>query len=259
MLRPDKQERNVTAQPPYALSPSLQLTSRDVLPAHEVKFLLSEPQALLVAAELRSVLIPDPHADSHAGEGGYATTTVYCDTPEFDLYHRRGAHARRKFRLRRYGHSESVFLERKSKQGTRVRKRRTCIPLTELERLEQPPSEFCWEADWFHRRVACRRLSPVLAVMYDRAAFVGTSDDGPLRLTFDRAVRCQPVESWEVRPFCGGQSILSDRVICEFKFLGPMPAIFKRVIASQQLSPAAASKYRLCLQALGVMSPTETP
>ena len=253
-----EQEWNVTAQPPYTLSPSLQLTSRDVLPAHEVKFLLDELQAQQVAAELRSALIPDPHADPQATDGGYSTTTVYCDTPEFDLYHRRGGHARRKFRLRRYGCSESVYLERKSKQGTRVRKRRTCIPLTDLERLEQPPSELCWDADWFHRRVACRRLSPVLAVMYDRAAFIGTSDDGPLRLTFDRAVRCQPVDSWEVRPFCGGHSILADLVICEFKFLGPMPGLFKRVIASQQLSPASASKYRLCLQALGVMNPTET-
>lgn len=256
LAKPVQRERStvfrepaVSLLPEFAVSPSLQ-THVALPPAHEVKFVLTESEAQRVEATLRSLLIPDPHAACDA-DGSYSTTTLYCDTPDFDLFHRRGKLARRKFRLRRYGHDDVIFLERKTKQGTRVRKRRSPIAIDELQRLNQSPTEFAWDGDWFHRRLAVQQLRPVLAVMYDRRAFVGHGDDGPLRLTFDRAIRGRPVTDWHIAPFDGGHHVLTDRVVCEFKFRGAMPAPFKAVVEAERLSPGAASKYRLCLAAAG--------
>jgi hypothetical protein len=244
----------VSSIPAQAVSPSLHLSpslhgaagTSPLLPAHEVKFVLTEDQARQVETALRAGLLPDPHG----GAGGYTTTTLYCDTPERDVFHRRGGLARRKFRLRRYGHDAVVYLERKAKQGTRVRKRRCGVAVTELERLNETIADLDWDGGWFHRRLLQRTLQPVLAVRYDRTAYFGENDDGPLRLTFDRAIHGRSVCDWRVEPFGGGAAVLADRVVCEFKFRGAMPALFKSVVEAHRLSPGAASKYRLCLAAV---------
>ena len=235
---------------PDFLSPSLQST-HDSPPAHEVKFVLSDEQARRVEQQLRSVLIPDPHAQPSDSTGYYFTTTLYCDTPAFDIFHRRVGFTRRKYRVRRYGLAESLFLEQKTKHDTAVQKRRTNICPGDLQRLQSPDAASDWDGEWFRQCVTSLHLAPVLAVMYDRTAYVGHCDDGPLRLTFDRSIRAVSETAWQVAPFSGGHSILQDQVICEFKYRGPLPAPFKAVIADERLAPASASKYRLGLQAAG--------
>jgi hypothetical protein len=124
------------------------------------------------------------------------------------------------------------------------------VPLTEVVRLETPDADAVWDGQWFHRRVLNRQFAPVLAVMYDRTAYFGAGEHGPVRLTFDRAVRGVAATGWQVAPFSGGTPVLSNTVIGEFKFRGPMPTLFKRVVESHQLLPGTASKYRLCAAAL---------
>lgn len=234
------QDSAMTALP---VSPALLRFPTGSLPAYEVKFLLTEETAQQLERELRTALQPDPHGLA----GRYTTTTLYCDTPAFDIFHRR---LRSKCRLRRYGDLDRVFLERKSKRGDRVRKRRADVPLADVVRLETPDADAVWDGQWFHRRVLQRQLAPVLAVMYDRTAYFGAGEHGPIRLTFDRAVRGTIASGWQVAPFTDGEPVLSDTVIGEFKFRGPMPTLFKRVIESHQLLPGSASKYRLCAAAL---------
>lgn len=236
------------------LSPSLQST-HDSPPAHEVKFVLSDEQAWRVEHQLQAVLIPDPHTQLTNSNGVYCTTTVYCDTPGLDIFHRHSGFTRRKYRVRRYGLAESLFLEQKTKDETQVQKRRTIIPQEELARLQSTNSDFDWEGGWFHESVTSLHLAPVLAVMYDRTAYVGQSLDGPLRLTFDRSIRAVSTTHWGVAPFSGGHAIMADRVICEFKFRGPLPSVFKAVMARERLSPASASKYRMGLQAARQLVP----
>jgi hypothetical protein len=239
-----------------ALSPSLEKRASRNAPAREIKFLLAEDQARRVEAELCKLLVPDPHAVSGQQPGQYVTTTVYCDTPEFDVYYRRQAHGRRKFRLRRYGFSDTVYLERKVKDGTRVLKRRTGISLVETHRLNHRGIETDWCGDWFRRRLWIRGLSPKLEVMYSRNAYMGFGIDGPLRLTFDRCIRARRIDHWHAAPFHGGSAILVDRVVCEFKFQGVIPTAFKAVIESEQLCPGSASKYRLGIEAVGLALPS---
>jgi hypothetical protein len=231
-------------------SPSLAASADKEHPAYELKFVLTEGEAREVEARVRGRLVPDPHADPSRGHS-YQTTSLYCDTAEFDVFHRRGGFRRRKHRLRRYDHGTWVFLERKSKWAERVRKRRTRIPDADLHLLAHPMSTTTWPGHWFHRHLVRRQLLPVCRIAYERVALVGDSEQGPVRLTFDRHVCGVPTSDWNLDGFEGGLPVLTDKVICEFKYRTFLPVLFKDVIQALQLSPSPVSKYRTFLRASG--------
>ena len=230
-------------------SPSL-TSPGTAAPAYELKFLLSEQQAEDVHRRLAEHMLPDVHADAARGHS-YETTSLYCDTPEFHVFHRIGSCKRRKHRLRRYGDSPSIFLERKMKWGDRVKKRRSQVPDADLALFAMPLSATYWPGHWFHRQLQNRQLIPVCTVTYNRIALVGHSADGPLRLTFDRNIRGQLTQDWNVAAVDDGHQVLSDQVICEFKYQRFLPAIFKEVIHDLRLTPTPVSKYRTMLRAIG--------
>src|SRR5438105_4303324 len=70
--------------------------------AYEVKFLLTEAQASEVVSRIATKLSLDPYADPAMGNA-YLTTSVYTDTPTFDVFYRTEGYNRDKFRVRRYG------------------------------------------------------------------------------------------------------------------------------------------------------------
>jgi hypothetical protein len=219
-------------------------------PAFEVKFLLTKAEAQEVERRLRGRLAPDPHADPALG-GAYRVTSVYFDTPAFDVYRRSAGYRRRKYRVRRYGSGPTVFLERKAKKQQQVRKRRVLVPLAELSTLVgEVPSE--WPGAWFADQLAKRQLQPVCRVSYERVALVGTCPVGPIRVTFDRSAHGGPVTSADPEPVVDGPRLLDDEVITEFKFLGAMPVAFKEVVEGLRLNPRSVSKYRRCVQAAGL-------
>src|SRR5688572_395256 len=127
------------------------------LPAYEVKFLLSEREARLVQDRLQPRLSLDAHVDPELGNA-YRITSLYFDTPRFEVLAKADQYRRRKFRLRRYGSEPTVFLEKKSKKNQQVRKRRTLVPLGELPHLQTPPDE--WHGLWFAKNLAKRDLQP---------------------------------------------------------------------------------------------------
>src|SRR5262245_58191826 len=94
------------AHAPAVLSPALQGAHG---PAFELKFHVSNTDAATIEQWARQILAPDVHGL----DGRYSIRTLYCDTPALDVYHRSPGYRRSKFRLRRYGASEAVFLERK--------------------------------------------------------------------------------------------------------------------------------------------------
>ena len=186
-------------------SPSLfrqEATEESVPPAYEIKFLLSEDQARSVEARVRGRLSPDPHADPALG-GAYRITSLYTDTPQFDVFRRTGEFARSKFRVRRYGHNGPVFVERKDKNGDKVRKCRVSVPTADLAILAAPVAPASWAGGWFHHELTRRRLAPVCRITYERVAYLGTTDGGTVRLTFDRTVRGELAAGWEVAPVGG--------------------------------------------------------
>lgn len=241
---------DVYRQPPAIFeSPGLYRDGSET-PAFEVKFLLTTAEALEVERRLRGRLAPDPHADPALG-GAYRVTSVYFDTPAFDVFRRSDGYRRRKYRIRRYGMTLTAFLERKVRRKQQLRKRRTPISLDELAALaSEAPAD--WAGAWFAAQVAKRQLRPVCRVSYERVALIGACPVGPVRVTFDRAAVGAPATSPAPEPVAAGPRLLADEVVTEFKFLGAMPGAFKEVVEDLRLAPRSVSKYRRCVEAVGL-------
>lgn len=239
---------------PALLSPSLfgPGAGGDGPTAYEVKFLLAEEQARELAARVAGRLSLDPFADPAMGNA-YLTTSLYTDTPSFDVYHRREGYARDKFRVRRYGASGPVFAERKTKSGEKVRKHRAKVEAREVGHLAAPSLNGEWAGRWFHSEVLAKRLRPVCRVSYERVAYTGTAEGGVVRLTMDRNVRGAAEREWRLEAVGAAPELLPGRVVCEFKFRTAMPAIFRGLVADMGLAPAGVSKYRLFVQWAGLV------
>jgi hypothetical protein len=210
-------------------------------PAFELKFLVEEERAAEVERWAAQYLVGDEHGDPALG-GAYLTTSLYCDTPELDVYHRAPWYRRRKFRIRSYAGSPTIFLERKTRREDRVAKRRTAILAEQLPQLAEAEAQRDWSGYWFHRRVAKRRLGPACQIASQRTAFVGSGLQEGQRLTLDRRVHGVLTDRWCLSPEVGGVHLLVGQVILELKFRSALPAHFKQLIAAMNLNPASVSK-----------------
>jgi len=216
--------------------------------ASETKFLVPAAAGEAIREWARRHLMADPHGGGHAGDE-YDTTTLYYDSPAFDVFHRRGSFGRSKYRVRRYGHHPQVFLERKLRRPGMLSKRRTVVPLGALARLEEPL--IGWEGGWFQRRLELRRLRPVCEISYHRIARTAAGAHGPVRLTLDDRL----VVSKAARAAFGdprdGLPFLSNQLVLELKYRFSAPPLFKQLVEAFALQPAPVSKYRLGIAALG--------
>jgi hypothetical protein len=150
---------------------------REVRPqAREIKFVVDSAKAGRIRQWARTHLAPTSTARPSGDE--YQTTSLYFDTDAFDVFHRRGSFGRSKYRIRRYGNNETVFLERKMRQPAVLAKRRTIVALEALPRLMEP-MDADWPGHWFYRRVAARRLRPVVVVSADGAGSSAERRTGP--------------------------------------------------------------------------------
>ncbi len=216
--------------------------------ASELKFSVDPSLAGRIRDWARTRLVPDPHATGPAED--YRTTTIYYDTQDLAVYHRRGSYGRSKFRVRRYGDSDMAFLERKLRTSGVLSKRRTLAPVDDLARLSAQIADPDWHVYWFHQRVIMRKLHPVCQVSYRRLPRVAMTDYGPIRLTLDDELVARPV-SGPAFVSGPGTPILPDRMILEMKFRVEMPAVFRQLAELFALKPERLSKYRLAVEALG--------
>jgi hypothetical protein len=235
---------------PRHTSPSLRQAGADGRRAYELKFLLSHQQAATIEDRLAAQLTVDPHADPASG-GGYRVATLYCDTPQWHVFHRQGRFKLFKLRLRKYGVDGLVYLERKARRKDFVRKLRSSIEIDLLSAFAAEVFPTNGYGGWYHRQLRRNQLQPVCLVEYQRTAYFSHGDEGPIRLTFDRHIRGGLVDAWSFEPPARMERVLTDQVVCEFKFRGTVPTVFKSVIEAMQLIPGRVSKYRLCVEALG--------
>jgi hypothetical protein len=217
-------------------------------PAFEIKFLLDADRAGQIEDWAARNMTFDPHADPTRGNS-YRIHTLYLDTPGRDMYRRIPGHVRHKFRVRRYGSEPVVYLERKTKGGDRVAKRRSKVSADELARLEEITLDPKWPGFWFRRRLAFRKLRPAWRVSYDRVAHVGPGPNGLLRMTLDRRVSGGPAEGWTIEELSAPRPAIDGQVIVELKYKAAMPAVFKSLLVDLGLLPRQASKYRLGVSA----------
>jgi hypothetical protein len=251
---------------------------REVRPhACELKFVIGPDLAPKIRQWARVHLEADTHGTGPFGDE-YRTTSVYFDTEDYDVFHRRGSFGRSKYRIRRYGDEDASFLERKMRQPGILAKRRTRVPLVTLERLSTPACADDWPGYWFHRRVTARRLNPVCQVAYSRMARGVIRNGEMVRLTLDGDVRALPApevrsafakaparprrSSKSVGGFASDEGVpalatvpsmpaLANRLILELKYRGAPPALFRQLVEELALTPQAVSKYRLGVVALG--------
>ena len=115
--------------------------------ASELKFLLDPSLGEQVRDWARARLEPDPHG-AGPSDDEYLTSSLYFDTGEWDVFHRRGSFGKAKYRIRRYSGVDVVFLERKLRTSKMVVKRRTMMPIGVLADLEKQtePDRTCREA-----------------------------------------------------------------------------------------------------------------
>jgi hypothetical protein len=216
--------------------------------AYELKVRLPTDLVGDIEGWARRVLTPDPNGQ----DGQYRVASVYCDTTRFDVYRREPGYRRSKYRLRRYGDHPLIYLERKTRRGDRVWKRRDAIAAADLAYLAgvEPPAD--WVGSWFLQRVRRNDLRPTCQIVYLRSAFLGGSSDSPLRLTVDRDLIGWPIRDWEVDPGAEGKRLLSNSVILELKFRDHLPELFRELLATLPPDLGRVSKYRLCVRSWGL-------
>ncbi|HVZ21388.1 MAG TPA: polyphosphate polymerase domain-containing protein [Vicinamibacterales bacterium] len=216
--------------------------------AREIKFLVTPDVAASMLEWSRSRLMPDPHAGGQSGDE-YQTASLYFDTATFAVYRRQGSYKRSKYRVRRYGSADVVFLERKLRTDQLLSKRRTIVPLADLPLVADPSVGAAWPAYWFAQRIASRQLRPACQIAYRRHARVGFGPYGPFRLTFDDEIVAQPASALAFEGI-DGLRVLTSHTIVEMKFRVELPAVFKHLVETFALEPASISKYRLGLDVL---------
>lgn len=219
-------------------------------PVSEMKYPLTASQAIEIRAWARRELAPDPLAQLD-DDDCYRTTSLYFDTPAFDVLRRQGSYARSKYRVRQYGTGGDLFLERKMKHRDVVRKWRTMVPAEELSLLSASHTPQ-WSGRWFRRRLCARALRPVCEISYRRLARVGLSETGqPIRLTLDDQLKATRVEALAFAAPGTASTLPQIQAILELKFQRQMPTVFARLIETFRLAPSPVSKYRSAAVALG--------
>lgn len=225
------------------------------LAAREVKFVVPVSMRPGIVEWARQHLGPDGHgAGIDADE--YSTSTLYFETPEFDVYQRQGSYGRSKYRIRQYGESDLVFLERKFRTDRLLAKRRTRVSGSDLLRLENDCPDPKWDGFWFHRRIVLRRLRPLLQLSYDRIAREGMSSTGPVRFTIDANLTALPMPDRAFLPGIG-MPFLEGFAIIEIKYRISLPAMFRTLAEQFGLQLQKISKFRAGLRALDYPLPRD--
>lgn len=238
------------------LSPSLD-AARSSGFASEIKFLVSRPVADEISGWARLNLLRDVHGSGPAGDA-YNISSLYLDSPDFDVLHRRGSFARAKYRIRQYGAGDLIFLERKLKSRGLTAKKRTAVSLADLERIAAPQPVSDWPGYWYHRRVLARRLRPVCRIIYSRTARVALTAHGPIRLTMDDRIAAMPAGSLSGNAVRESVRLLNGNVILELKFRHALPSLFEQLIREFALAPRNVSKYRIAGATLRLDAPASS-
>jgi len=226
------------------VSPSLRATQSNRA-AYELKFVVDLSLAAEIEVWAHRHLLLDPHADPALGNR-YRITSLYFDTPTFDVAQRSAGYKQDKHRIRRYGEADVVHLERKTKANGCSVKERSTMP---HEHLAKPVAD--WAHAWFVAETTERNLAPTAIITYERTAFGGMAYGGPVRMTFDRNARGAAARDFRCDPPTDGMALLTEQVIIEMKYLDVPPVLFKDAIAAFRLEPTGLSKYRRFAAAAG--------
>ncbi len=221
---------------------------------HELKYVISDADAELLAIRLNATLSPDPYAAKTGG--GYAIRSLYFDDAYDSAVEEKvaGVQYRDKWRIRIYNYSDRVIkLERKHKNGRFIKKdslsltRNQCDALLagEFTFLLYMQNAFAKEA---YAALRTEGLTPKVLVDYYRQPFVFPLED--VRITLDSNIRTGYFsrELFNSRAITYPATEMMGQCILEVKYnnyLDPYVAALVQLPASLN---TAASKYLFCRQ-----------
>ncbi len=210
----------------------------------ELKYLLTREQQDRLLCRIEPYMRLDAY-------GRTTVRNVYYDTDSFRLIRRSIEKPvyKEKLRIRSYARvsgDSTVFVELKKKYNGIVYKRRIALPESAADdwlcdRAACPIStQISREIDYFKSYYG--GLRPAMFLSYEREAYYDT-DDGSLRVTFDRNVLCRR-SALSLREDAFGQPILSDGyVIMEIKSPGAIPLWLVKILSEEKIYKTSFSKY----------------
>lgn len=217
---------------------------------HELKFVCTKAQLLLLQERIRPLMRPDPHAGA---DGRYMIRSVYFDD-EWDscaMENEDGTDPREKFRIRIYnGSDEKISLELKQKMRGMTRKLSCSLTRQQCEDAIAGKAQLI-EANLpevykkFLIQQKTRRLRAKVIVEYDRTPWIYTS--GNVRVTFDENIRSSgQVEDFFEQDFLRRPIMPAGQHVLEVKYDDFLPDHIRQVLQTGTLRRTSFSKYFLC-------------
>ncbi len=206
-------------------------------------------------AELRRYLLRYCDADVNSRGDWYPIYSLYLDTDNYRMYRdtEEGAPWRMKLRVRGYANAEApVKLEVKRRMKDLVRKTSAVLSAANWDRVTRVGDlSALGQKGEFMQFTEGLRAAPKMLVSYERLAFSSKVDDY-VRVTFDRRMRCQPMQEWSLSgqerlwrsvddpaSLGGGHSVY----LMELKFVTAPPAWLRDMVNHFELQRRGYSKY----------------
>jgi len=222
-------DRAVESIPPITLE---EMDSVKLLNRIDSKYLTDEDTLLKVLADAKAA-----GYRALLAEGAKISpyNSIYYDTPGLEMFldHHNRRLVRQKVRTRVYVNSGDTFLEikRKNNHG-RTKKKRTSIPLAELQDFSSDPEAVAYLAK--HSAYTIDMISPVLSTAFRRITLVNPAKTE--RLTIDTSLVFTNFRT-------NKKASLETAVIIELKQDGHAASQMKNILLDHRVKPARVSKY----------------
>lgn len=241
------------------------LPERAQLSRFEFKYLITEPMAQAMRQYVRCYLRPDEFSAEQANYA-YPVHSLYLDSPRLALYQQVNCGEKNRYKLRvRYYNDDPqapAFFEIKRRRDNAIAKHRACVrraavrPLLQgewpqMHHLAKPSPKHLFALQEFHSLMQTLNATPRSHVAYIREAWMSPCDNS-MRVTFDRAVQCEPRFRTDLDTRIGeAVTAFNGHVIVELKFTGRLPNWCLDMIRTFGLVRGSAAKYAEGIAMLG--------
>ena len=221
---------------------------------HELKYVISDADAELLAIRLNAAMKPDPYAQKTGG--GYQIRSLYFDDALDSAVEQKvaGIQYRDKWRIRIYNFSDRVIkLERKHKNGQFIKKDSLSLTRNQAEALIAGEFTFLLHlnnpfAKEAYAALRTEGLRPKVLVDYYREPFVFPLED--VRITLDRNIRTGyfSTDLFNPHAITYPATELIGQCVLEVKFNNYLDPYVAELIQLPASLKTAASKYLFCRQ-----------
>lgn len=230
----------------------------------ELKYLLTEETARAVRQFVRAHLKPDEFAATMP-DFSYPVHSLYLDSPELTTYQavQTGEKNRFKLRIRYYdSKSDTVHFEIKRRTNDIISKRRATVRREfvqailngvppQLRHLAKPDAKHYVALQEFCSLMHKLSATPRSHVAYRREAWMSPVNNS-MRITFDRAVQCEPEFAAGLTTSLGDAvAPFDDKVVLELKFIDRLPNWCREMVRTFGLVRGGAPKYAQGVLLLG--------